>query len=149
MASAVYNNGAKKIADGSIDFAADTIKIMLLATDTPYSLDKDHDHIDDISASELSVSGYVGGFAGAGRKTLGSKTITADLTNDRVVFDAADPSAWTLASGKTVASAVVYWHDTDDATSVPLFFLDFTDTLTNGGTFTVQFDANGIAYLQQ
>lgn len=149
MASAVYNAGAKGLLDGSIDFAADTIKIMLLSTDVPYVVDKDHDHIDDLNASELVVSGYANGFAGAGRKTLGTKTITKDNATDRVVFDAADPSAWTLGAGETVAAAVVYWHSVDDATSIPLFFLDFVDVLTNGGTFAIAFHADGIAYVQQ
>ena len=71
-----------------------------------------------------------------------------DAARDRHAVHA-DPSAWTLGSGKTVASAVVYWHSTDDATSIPLFFLDFTDVTTNGGTFTLVFDPAGIAYLQQ
>jgi hypothetical protein len=149
MASGVYNHGAYGLATGSISFTGDTIKVMLLATDSPYVFNKDHDHVDDINASELNVAGYANGFAGAGRKALAAKTVTEDLANDRVVYDAADPSAWTLASGKTVAAAVIYWHSVDDATSIPLFFLDFTDVATNGGTFTLVFDTTGIAYLQQ
>lgn len=148
MASLVYNAGAKGIADGSIDFATDTIKIALL-TDA-YTPDKDHASMTTPAASELSVTGYAGGFAGAGRKTLASKTITKDDTNDRVKFDAADPSTWSsLASGATIAYAIIYKHITDDATSVPLFLIDFTDTPTNGGDFTLAFSASGIAYLQQ
>jgi len=148
MASFTYNAGSKALQDGTVDWASDTIKIMLV-TDA-HTPDQDHDHIDDIAGDEVSVSGYAGGFSGAGRKTLGSKTQTNDTTNDRTVYDAADPSAWTLAAGETVQAAVVYWHDTDDATSIPLFYLEFaTPIATNGGSLTVPFDAAGIAYTQQ
>lgn len=149
MASRAYNEGAYQLRKGgSVDYVADTIKVMLLANDTPYTFDADHDHVDDISASELSVTGYTSGFAGAGRKTLGSKTITKDTATDRLVYDAADPSVWTLAAGKTVTAAVIYWHSVDDATSIPLFYLDFTDVPTNGFTFALTFSASGIAYDQ-
>jgi hypothetical protein len=147
MASFLYNAGADAIRQGgAIDWDTDTIKIMLV--DNTHTPDADHDHIDDISADEISVTGYVGGFAGAGRKTLASCTVTKNTTDDRIVYDAADPSAWTLSAGVTIGGAVVYWHDTDDATSIPIAFLDFTDTATNGGTFTIAFDAAGVFYLQ-
>lgn len=148
MASGVYNEGAYQLRNGgSVDFAADTIKVALVSS--AYSFDKDHASMTTPAASEISVTGYASGFAGAGRKTLASKTTTKDTTNDRIVYDAADPSAWTLATGATVGGAVVYKHITDDATSVPLFFLDHADVPTNGGTFTLQFHADGMAYLQQ
>lgn len=148
MASSCYNAGIKGIQDRSIDLAADTIKIMLIGTATAYTFDKDHAVMTTPAASELSVTGYTGGFAGAGRLTLASKTITNDTTNDRAVFDAADPAAWTLSTGGTVAAAIVYKHLTSDAVAVPIAFLDFTDVPTNGSTFTVVFDANGIFYIQ-
>ena len=150
MASLVYNEGAYQLRNGgSINWGSDTIKVMLIATDTPYVPDKDETVLTTAAASELSVSGYVAGFAGGGRATLGSKTLTKDTANDRIVYDAADPAAWTLAAGKTVAAAVLYKHDTNDATSIPLFYLDFTDFPTNGGTFTLVFASTGIAYTQQ
>jgi hypothetical protein len=148
MASGVYNEGSESLQDGTIDYLTDAnVKIMLLLSS--YSFDKDHATVTTLAASEITVSGYTGGFGGAGRKALGSKTVAKNDTTDRVVFDAADPSAWTLAAGETVGGAAIIRENTNDAGSTPLFFLDFTDTPTNGGTFTVQFDAAGIAYLQQ
>jgi hypothetical protein len=148
MASGVYNEGAESLGDGTIDFLTDgAIKIMLLLSS--YTFDKDHAAVTTLAASEVTVGGYVGGFAGAGRKALGSKTVAKNDSTDRVVFDAADPTAWTLATGETVGGAAIIRENTNDAGSTPLFFLDFTDTPTNGGTFTVSFDALGMAYLQQ
>lgn len=149
MASFTYNKGSTDIANRTIDFAADTIKVMLIGTATAYTPDKDHSSMTTPALSELSVGGYTPGFASADRKTLGTKTITNDTTNDRTVFDAADPAAWTLATGGTVAAAIVYKHLTSDALSTPIFYLDFADVPTNGSTFTLVFDANGIGYTQQ
>ena len=149
MASGTFNHGSHLIQTGALDFAADTIKVALLADDVPYVFDKDHDHMDDINPSELDVSGYPPGFAGAGRATLAGKTITEDSVNDRSVFDATDPAPWTLGAGKNVVGAVVYYHITDDATSVPIWYLDFADFATNGGAFSLIFHANGIGYVQQ
>lgn len=147
MASGVYNEGAYQLADG-LDFETDAnVKIMLLKS--TYTFDKDHASVTPLATYEADASGYVGGFNGAGRKALASKTKTKDTANDRIVFDAADPSAWTLAAGNTIGGAAIIREQTNDAGSTPLFFVDFTDTATNGGTFTVQFDSLGIAYLQQ
>jgi len=149
MASFTYNAGSKGIADRTIDFINDTIKVMLIGTATPYTPDKDHSSMTTPAASELSVTGYTPGFASADRKTLASKTITNDTTNDRTVYDAADPSSWTLSTGGTVAAAIVYKHLTSDALSTPIFYLDTADTPTNGSAFTLIFDSLGIAYTQQ
>jgi hypothetical protein len=148
MASFTYNIGSKSLADRTVDFLADIIEIILVKS--TYVANKD-DTLGTPAASEITgVSGYVGGFGGAGRKVLASKTITNDTANDRTVFDAADPSAWTLGTGDTIGGAVVQKKGAAaDSTAVPLFFLDFADVPTNGSPFTLTFDANGIAYTQQ
>lgn len=148
MASFTYNAGSHKLQDRTVDFVGSAAVKIMLVTDA-YTPDKGHATVTAVATAEVSVSGYVGGFNGAGRKALGSKTITNDTANDRTVYDAAAPSAWTLATGETVAGAVVIWENTDDDGSIPLFFLDHTDTPTNGGTFTLAFHANGIGYTQQ
>ncbi len=148
MASLTYNEGSYGIQHRDVDYLSDTIEIILVKS--TYTPNKDDTHT-AIAAAEISgVSGYTGGFGGSGRKTLGTKTITNDTTNDRTVFDAADPSAWTLGTGDTVGGAMVTKKGSaSDATAVLLFFLDFTDTPTNGSTFTLTFDADGIGYTQQ
>lgn len=148
MASGAYNKGATDLQNRTVDYASDTIKVMLVKS--TYTFDPDHSSMTTPTVSELDCTGYTGGFAGADRKTLASKTITQDDTNNRSVYDAADPSAWTLggASNNTVGGAIVYKHLTNDAGSTPLFFVDFTDTATNGSTFTLVFPSTGINYLQ-
>ena len=151
MASLTYNNGSFRLQDrgsGTVDYLADTIEVVL--TKSTYTANKD-DTTGTPAASEITgVSGYTGGYAGAGRKVLASKTITNDTTNDRTVYAAANPSAWTLGTGDTVGGVVVEKKGSaNDTTAVPLFFCDITDFPTNGSTFTLTFDANGIGYTQQ
>lgn len=148
MASLVFNEGSYGIQHRDIDYLSDTIEVILVKS--TYTPNKD-DTQSVIAAAEISgVSGYTGGFGGSGRKTLASKTMTNDTTNDRTVYDAADPSAWTLGTGDTVGGALVTKKGSaSDATAKLLFFQDFTDVPTNGSTFTLPFDAAGIAYTQQ
>jgi hypothetical protein len=149
MASLVYNEGAMQLeSGGSVAWASDTIEVVLVKS--TYTANKDDTNTVLATAEISGVSGYTGGFGGAGRKVLASKTKTKDTTLDRIVYDAADPSAWTLGVGDTVGGAIIQKKGSaDDTTAVMLFFLDFSDVPTNGSTFTLVFDANGIAYTQQ
>ena len=148
MASLTYNIGSAGLGDGSLLWLTDTIEVILVKS--TYTANKD-DTNSVYAAAEISgVSGYVGGYGGAGRKVLASKTVTNDTANDRTVHDAADPSAWTLAVGDTVGGAIIGKKGAaSDATAVPIFFLDFADVPTNGSTFTLQFHVDGIGYTQQ
>lgn len=69
-----YHNLSKALMDGDIDLANDTIKVMLLTSS--YTPDLDHDFVDDVSANEVSGTGYT-----AGGATLASKAITDDDAN--------------------------------------------------------------------
>jgi hypothetical protein len=151
MASFTYNNGSFRLQDrgtGTVDFLADTIEFVLIkSSHTP---NKDDTGATPAGGEITGVAGYTGGFGGAGRKVLASKTITNDTTNDRTVYDCADPSAWTLGTGDTVGAVLVQKKGSaSDATAVPLFYLDITDFPTNGSTFTLTVDANGLGYTQQ
>ena len=147
MASMWLYNSVDLILDGTLDLNADTIKVGLSTATHVLGLDDtflDDGSADDFSSGELTVSGYTGGFAGAGRKTLASKTFNVDATSNEARFDAADPSAWTLATGETVAHATIMKEITNDPASRAIIYLDFTGVPTNGGTFTLQFAASGI-----
>jgi hypothetical protein len=82
-------------------------------------------------------------------QTLGSKTFTEDTTNDRIVYDAADPSWTAVVGGSTVGYVVVFKFVTNDAGSTPIACIDVTDTPTNGGNINLTFDTTGAFYLQQ
>lgn len=111
----------------------------MLLIDSSYVHDPDSEFVSDIVADEV---------AGATRQTLGTKTVTKDNTNDRSVLDAANSTFPAVTAGSTVGGAVVFKDTGNDATSTLLFFLDTTDTPTNGGDITISYAATGIAYAQ-
>ncbi len=145
MASITTNKGRTLIANGSVDLLTDTLKVMLLSS--AYTPNKDHNFISDISANELSGTGYTAGFGGSGRKTLAGKTVTQDDTNDLAVFDANDVT-WTAINAGTVAYAAVVKEVTSNADSPVLAVLDVSpDVATNGGDWTLQWGALGLIKL--
>lgn len=138
MASFVTNRGARDLSVGTsgtqITWASDTIKARLVASS--FTPDKDN----------TSMTGYT---AIGTDQTIGSKTFTEDTTNDRIVYDGADPTWSAVAGGSTVGWVVIFKFVTNDAGSTPIAVLDITDTPTNGGDITITFAATGIFYLQE
>lgn len=145
MANGVYNKAGYLLWTGAINLGTSDLRMLLVKS--TYTFDKDHNFVADVISGslEISVSGY-------SRQALTSEAATEDDTNDRAYFDADDPTFAALASGQTIGGAVVYKLVTNDADSPVLFFLDLTDTPTNGTDFKVQFAApgsGGVAYIYQ
>lgn len=151
MANLIFNRakaalgGLTADSTAQISWNADTIKAMLVTS--AYTPNADDDFADTPAASEISVTNYAPGFAGAGRKTLASKTVTVNDTNDRGDFGAANLTWTALGSGATIAGVVIYKHLTSDALSPLICYLDVTDTATNGGDITISFGGGLILQL--
>jgi len=137
MASNLYNPGLEKLLDGTIDFENDTINVLLV--DTNHTFDKTHDFVDDIVANEASGTGYA-------RKTLANASIALDAANDRVEFDADNPSYTALDAG-TIAAAIVFKQVTNDADSPLIAQIDFADLVTNGSDVELQINSEGLFYV--
>jgi hypothetical protein len=141
MASGWFTEGLKKLVDGSIDIDTSTIKVMLVKA--AYTYDPDHDQVSDISGNEIAATNYTSGYGGAGRKTA-SVTLQNTTASNRLDIAIGDLT-WTSlggASNDTVAAAVVIFETGGaDTSSIPLAYLDITDTPTNGGNFTLDFAA--------
>lgn len=128
----------------ALNLTSDTIKVMLV--NTSYVPDKDHNFVSSITSGvtkELSGTGYTGGFGGSGRKTLASKTISQDDTNDIAYFDAADVT-WTGINAGTIGWIAVIKEITSDADSPILAVLDPADLATNGGDITAAWPTDGL-----
>jgi len=144
---AVFNNSI------TLDFDADTFKEGLATT--VYVPNQDDTFLDDASADDFSSgeadlggTGYTGGFAGAGRKTLGSVTSAYVAGTNRYVFDSADPAAWTAINpANAIAWAAVFKEITNDAASPVIVALDFADVDPNGNDFQILHHADGIGYI--
>jgi len=143
MASFVYNTGAKELLD-EIDFNTDVLKIMLVTSS--YVANRDDDVVDAGGANdpvdhEIAVSGYTGGWGGSGRKTA-TLTHEVDKPNDRAEIDIADLTWTALGTGATIAAAILIKEGgANDTTSRLIAYFDITDTPTNGGDITLDFDA--------
>ena len=148
MASLMHTTGAKEVSDTTIDYLANTIKVMLI--DSTYVINRDTDVVDGGGASdpldgEISVTGYTGGWGGAGRKTLASKTVVAKKSGDTpantVVFDGADITWTALGTGTTIETcSVIKEGVANDTTSRMIASLDVSQ-VTNGSDVTLQFAA--------
>jgi hypothetical protein len=137
MADIIYTSFKRRLGDGTFDLDADTFKCALLtASHTPSAA---HTVFADLTG-EVSGTGYT-----AGGTTLTNVTWTTAGTT--AVLDADDP-AWTGAT-VTARYAVVYKSGTANGLANPLVcLLDFgADTGVTGGTFTVNFNTNGIVVL--
>ena len=133
MASGWYNSGVRDIVDRTIDFSADTLKLILVTSS--YTPDADHNFADDLT-NELSGTGYTGGFAGSGRKTIGSKAFETDTTNNRVEFTWGGVT-WTAINAGNPKYAILVKEITNDAATRLIAYLDLGTVVTNGGDLTV------------
>jgi hypothetical protein len=130
-----YAKGFLGAFNKEVDFDTDTIKCAL--TTSSYTPNQDtHDYFDDVT-NEVVGAGYT-----AGGATLANKTIANTLN---VIKLDADDVAWT-ASTITAHRAVIYEATGVAGTSRLLLWIDFgEDKASLAGTFTIQFDAAGIA----
>lgn len=140
MASKCYNKGITKIGDGTIVYTSATIGVLLMKSS--YVQNPDSNFVADISADEISVSGY-------SRQTLGTKAVTQDDTNNRAVYSGADVTFSALAAGQTIGSAVIYRNTGSDATSELIAYCELSSaTATNGSDVIIDWPATGIFYGQ-
>lgn len=121
MATGVaYNSFKQKLMEGSIDFANDTLKVILLKNTYTPSIDSD-EYYDDVSANEVATGG---GYT-AGGVTLSAKSVTHDDGTDKGIFDCGDPS-WTADGTGFTCRYAVLMKDTGVAgTSALIAYWDF------------------------
>lgn len=120
-----------------IDFEADTIKVALLTS--TYTPNAAHVFYSDLTNEVANGNGYTTGGA-----TLGGKAVT--YSGGTTTFDATD-ATWTTST-ITARYAVVYKSSGVGTTSPLLFLYDFgSDKSSSGGTFTVAWNASGLATL--
>ena len=119
-----------------IDFSADTIKVMLL--NSTFAHDNADTVIGDVSADEVSGTGYT-----AGGATLANVTWTR--SSGVTKLDASDVS-WTGLVVTGVKSAVIYRHDASDAAKRHLIASGALDSAAFNvdGDYEIIWNANGI-----
>lgn len=132
-----YGSVIAKAFNKEIDFDSDTIKVALLSSS--YTPNQDtHDYFDDVSAYEVSGTGYT-----AGGATLANKSVTYTSGTNVTKFDADDVS-WT-SSTITARYAVIYDSTGTAGTSALIGYVDFgSDQSSSSGTFSIVWDSAGI-----
>lgn len=136
----VYTAAKKSLLDGAFDLANDTIKLALVGSG--YTPDADtHDFWDDVSGEEASGTGYT-----AGGQTVTSIATSLDAVNHRGVADAPDVT-WVGLDVGTPGYAVLYQDSGDPSTSRLILFWELGATASNGGDYTIRFNAAGVFYI--
>ena len=116
-----------------------SVKVALMTGYTPAQ--DTEDYWNDISASEVSGTGYT-----AGGQALASPTSTYTGATNILALDAADIS-W-AASIISATYAVLYYNTGTASTSALLGFINFGGTVaSNNSTFTITWAAAGILKL--
>lgn len=133
MASGIYNRFKANLFNKEVDMEADTLKVALL--DSSHSFTATNTVWTDVSANQISGTGYTSGGA-----TLANGAVTEAATTK---FDADDVS-WTSGSF-TTAHAVIYDSTVSDNLIASIDFGG--DQTVASGTFTIQWDADGIITL--
>lgn len=134
MASGIYNRFKANLMNGEVDLEADTIKVMLL--DNSHSFTATNNVIGDVSANEISGTGYT-----AGGKALSGKAVTQAATTK---WDATDIE-WTTATFTAYHAAI---YDDTHATDDLIASFDFGGAqAVAGATFKIQWHADGIITL--
>lgn len=138
MPSVVYNVAKGAFADGTLDWDTDAVEVLLLSS-VEAAPDPDHATVTavlgDVENTEVSTTNYA-------RQALAGRSVTVDNTGDRAVLDASDSTWASIGNGAVSAvSALVF------AGTVPIALIDFTDTVLNGGDFTIQWSVNGVITL--
>lgn len=132
----IYDSYFKDLGDGVFTMGTDTFKIMLVTSS--YTYDATHNRRDDIT-NEVTGTGYT-----AGGETLGTVTYTNDASNNRSLWDFADP---TWASSTITARGAVIYKSNGGASSADelVLFIDFeVDESSSNTEFKIQLNSNGM-----
>lgn len=138
----MYNISKEDMIDGTLDFdeAAADLRVILLEAATDEN--KDDAFISDVlgRAGTTELVTYT-------RGALANQATTVDNTDDESVFDADDITFSAVAAQNAIVAYLIYRHVTNDADSVPVFFIDTATGLPitpNGSDIQIQFPAEGI-----
>ncbi len=134
MASGIYNRFKANLMNKETDLEGDTVKVALL--DNSHSFSATDNTWSDVSANEISGTGYT-----AGGATLANKSVTQAATTK---FDA-DDTEWTTATF-TAYHAVIY---DDTMTNDDLICsIDFGGAQSiTASTFKIAWHSDGIITL--
>ena len=133
----LYNNFKEQVLLGAIDLSNDVVYVTLHGGYTP---DIDADQVwGDVSGTEYpSYGNYVLGGIG-----ISGSSVAQDDANDRASWDGEDVTFPSLNLSGTAPGYGVL-RDGTIANSPLIGYIELGVTVTNGGNYTLQWNANGI-----
>jgi len=149
MASGFTQIGKLKVATQLLDLVTEA-SLKLVLVDATYTHDDTRDFVDDATADdvashEITTSGYVPGFAGAGRHTLDGRVLARDGGDTEIEFDFTDETWTALGTGVTIGGVALVVEKTTDADSWVVAYDDLTGNVaTNNGDIVYQPSAEGM-----
>ena len=135
-----YGHLGKHLLSG-LNYVPDTIKVALLSSAHTPNLDT-HEFFSDVSANQVTGTGYTAGGQALSRKSLGAY----DATNNRTPALAAN-TVWNATGGSLTGRYAVVYKDTGTPGTSPLVSLvDFeADVSATNDTFTIDWnDVGGV-----
>lgn len=99
MSKILYTNGLHQI-----NWASDTIRVLLERSTSGYTPDRDHDFLDSFTGGggvEITVASYA-------RQSLANKAKAADDTKNQMEYDADDIAFGNLESGQIARAMILY-----------------------------------------
>lgn len=136
-----YKPALVKMWNGFVILDVDT-RVILVSTNTTADTETDVEFISGFTTlDEFNGAGYA-------RVALTNEAINEDDPNARAEFDADDAAFGAISNGtRQITGAIIYEHVTNDADSIPLFYLPLTPNFSPGGsTVTLNWNAEGIAW---
>jgi len=134
----VYGLGMQSFYNKEVNFATDTVKVMLCTSS--YTPDQDVHRYKSSITNEIPATG---GYTARGL-TLTGKTLTYDAPSNTLTLDSADP-VWTATTFAAVHYAIFYVDTGADGTSPLICYMDFqSDYATTAQDFTIILPATGI-----
>ena len=150
MANFAYTYGLLKMGLGDVHWDTDDIRLILVMTNTTADTERDKTFIDQFTTLDEFDGGGSHPPSFANREALANQALTVDEANDRAEFDADDHTVSSIPAGtRDIQGVIAYLHDTNDAASVPLLWIDsggFPFT-ANGGDLVFSWNAEGIGQI--
>jgi len=138
----MYLPARKKIWSGNIDLNTDDIRVLLLMTNTTADTELDKEFLSQFTTlDEFNGAGYA-------RQALAAEAVNQDTPNARAEFDADDVAFGALTTGtRQIDAGIIFKFVTNDADSIPIFLLQFTNFNPGGSALTLEWNAEGVAWL--
>jgi hypothetical protein len=136
----MYAKAKLALANGEIDFNADSFKVNLYLSTSNCDTLTAHDQLSDLTNQVATAFGYT-------QDTKAITIATADSSGTTTIDETTNP-VWTASGGPITARFAVIYDDTH-ADDIPVFvcLLDTAPadvTATDGNTFTITMNGSGV-----